>query len=159
MAETQYRHKDLKANQINGKCLEWVDGPEGQCYLEINVMSETKTWKATETLEKLNAQATEADSCTEALILNWQLHNISAVISVWSDKSLFLKSQSAKYENWTAWYIKADKLCIIFPVMRVLIGDISHTHSSFCYKKDTMSAGWELKIWMKKHLDVSLLNS
>lgn len=39
---------DLKVSQINGKCLEWVDGPEGRCNLEINVMTETKTSKATE---------------------------------------------------------------------------------------------------------------
>jgi len=41
-------HNDLKASQINGKCLEWVDGPEGRCDLEINLMTETKTSKATE---------------------------------------------------------------------------------------------------------------
>lgn len=48
MAEAKHRHKNLKVSQINGKCPEWVDGPEGQCDLEINVMTETKTSKATE---------------------------------------------------------------------------------------------------------------
>lgn len=46
-AET-YRHNDLKVSQINVKCLEWVDGPEGRYDLEMNVMTETKTSKATD---------------------------------------------------------------------------------------------------------------
>lgn len=42
-----------------------MDGPKGQCDLEINVMTETKTSKATEreTLEEINIQVMEADGC------------------------------------------------------------------------------------------------